>query len=46
MQNPEEVASNSRTIQSDLVNLTARTMFNYDTHRNIPWNFLEYSPEK
>jgi hypothetical protein len=21
-------------------------MFNYDTHQNIPWNFLEYSPDK
>lgn len=21
-------------------------MFEYDTHRNIPWNFLEYDPEK
>ena len=31
---------------ANAVNLTSRTMFEYDTHQNIPWNFLEYSPEK
>ena len=24
--------------------LSARTMFQYDNHKNIPWNILEYQP--
>jgi len=26
------------------VSLDPRTIYNYDTHRNIPWNIIEYQP--
>jgi hypothetical protein len=40
MNNPELISNSPRTHMSNSVNLTARTMFDYDTHRNIPWNFV------
>jgi hypothetical protein len=46
MNNPELASHLSRKQTIYTVNMTPRTMFDYDTHRNIPWNFREYSPEK
>ena len=31
---------------SDTVIIDPPTIYQYDTHRNIPWNIVEYQPLK